>query len=114
MSAAQDEKSLAVAHRRRYPVANMNHHSDPPPAEGRSKNKTNPESSQGGHETVALLAIHGVGQHPCGVSADAVSTLLLSIGRNGGRATKFKKEGEPETELCVVPVPPYGGFVTTP
>ena len=87
----------------RYPVANMNHHSDPPPAEERSKNKTNPESSQGGHETVALLAIHGVGQHPYGASADAVSTLLLSIGRNGG----------PEAELGAVAIPPYSGFVTT-
>ena len=31
---------------------------------------------------VAVIAIHGVGQHLPGASADAVSTLLISLGRD--------------------------------
>ncbi len=52
---------------------------------------------------VAIIAIHGVGQHVSGVSADAVSTLLMSIGRDGAG-----KEDNGETGT-----PPYSGFVTT-
>ena len=33
--------------------------------------------------SVAIVAIHGVGQHLPGASAEAISTLLMSIGRNG-------------------------------
>jgi hypothetical protein len=35
---------------------------------------------------VAVIAIHGVGQHISGASAEAVSSLLESIGREDGRA----------------------------
>jgi len=51
---------------------------------------------------VAVIAIHGVGQHVSAVSADAVSTLLQSIGRNGA-ANKNGETGNP----------PYSGFITT-
>lgn len=53
---------------------------------------------------VALIAIHGVGQHLSGASADAVSTLLMSIEREKV-VTNGEKEGEG--------TPPYSGFVAT-
>jgi len=52
---------------------------------------------------VAVIAIHGVGHHLSGASADAVSTLLLTIGRGGGGK---QPPDVPE------PAPPYSGFVT--
>jgi hypothetical protein len=52
---------------------------------------------------VAVIAIHGVGHHLSGASADAVSTLLLTIGRGGGGK---QPPGVPQ------PAPPYSGFVT--
>lgn len=54
---------------------------------------------------VAIIAIHGVGQHLSGASADAVSTLLMSIGREKVVTRKWKEEE---------PAPPYSGFVGTP
>lgn len=56
---------------------------------------------------VAVIAIHGVGQHLSGASADAVSTLLMSIGRN---ATLKEKENEGKQNEAT---PAYAGFVTT-
>jgi hypothetical protein len=53
---------------------------------------------------VAVIAIHGVGQHLSGASADAVSTLLLSIGRSG--------RGKQTSEIPQ-PAPLYSGFVAT-
>jgi hypothetical protein len=47
---------------------------------------------------VAVIAIHGVGQHPTGASADAVSTLLLELSEHD---TKVKSE------------PLYPGFIST-
>ena len=46
---------------------------------------------------VAVIAIHGVGKHPPGASAEAISTLLLNIGRENG----VHKPHDP---------PPYSGF----
>lgn len=56
---------------------------------------------------VAVIAIHGVGQHLSGASADAVSTLLMSIGRDTDVKEKGNERGQNET------TPPYSGFVTT-
>ena len=53
---------------------------------------------------VAVIAIHGVGHHLSGASADAVSTLLFSIGRSGG--------GNHASDIPES-APPYSGFVTT-
>ena len=55
---------------------------------------------------VAVIAIHGVGQHLPGASADAVSTLLMSLGRD---TTRKEGEGGWQNEA----VPPYSGFVST-
>jgi len=38
------------------------------------------------HPTVAVIAIHGVGRHAPGSSAEALATLLSSIGRKNGQA----------------------------
>lgn len=54
-------------------------------------------------QSVAVIAIHGVGQHPPGASATSVSTSLLSMGR----------ERNPEDIPCSSSAPPYQGFVTT-
>jgi hypothetical protein len=54
---------------------------------------------------VAVIAIHGVGQHLPGASADAVSTLLISLGRDWP-----VEGGEEENEGAI---PPYSGFVST-
>jgi hypothetical protein len=59
------------------------------------------ENAQG--PNVAVIAIHGVGQHLSGASADAVSTLLLSMGREN--AAEKVEEGRMQ-------VPPYSGFVS--
>ncbi|MGA9475812.1 MAG: hypothetical protein WBV36_25330, partial [Terriglobales bacterium] len=66
---------------------------------------------------VAVIAIHGVGQHLSGASADAVATLLLSLGR-GESAQKKNGENErpPETESqgkTARSAPPYSGFLAT-
>jgi hypothetical protein len=66
---------------------------------------------------VAVIAIHGVGQHLSGASADAVATLLLSLGRNEsggthhgkGKSAPKSESGEKKTR----PAPPYSGFVAT-
>jgi hypothetical protein len=58
---------------------------------------------------VAVIAIHGVGQHPSGVSADAVATLLMSIGRNGAD----RKEHGDRAESHPKAAPPYTGFLST-
>jgi hypothetical protein len=52
---------------------------------------------------VAVIAIHGVGQHLPGASADAVSTLLLAMGRN----RVVMGNDDPPSPAC-----PYSGFVT--
>jgi hypothetical protein len=57
---------------------------------------------------VAVIAIHGVGQHLSGVSAEAVCTLLMSIGRSGAAANPETTGGQSSP-----PVPPYSGFVAT-
>jgi hypothetical protein len=49
---------------------------------------------------VAVIAIHGVGQHLSGASAEAVSTLLLSIGR----------EVDAHQTSLQMPGPAYSGF----
>jgi hypothetical protein len=59
-------------------------------------------------ETVAVIAIHGVGQHLPGASADAVSTLLTSLGRDWPIG-----EGVVEARENGVGTPPYSGFVST-
>jgi hypothetical protein len=41
---------------------------------------------------IAVIAIHGVGQHISGASADAVSTLLMSIGRRDTAQKESKAE----------------------
>lgn len=52
-------------------------------------------------QNVAVIAIHGVGQHQLGASATSVSTLLLSIGRErNGQNTSGASSA-----------PPYPGFV---
>src|ERR1700761_9591525 len=51
---------------------------------------------------VAIVAIHGVGQHLSGASADAVSTLLMSIERD-----KVVTDGQEEGPAT------YSGFVAT-
>jgi hypothetical protein len=56
---------------------------------------------------VAVIAIHGVGRHAPGASADAVATLLLSLGRNSG------SQNDPAAAAIAVELPPYSGFVTT-
>ena len=38
------------------------------------------------HSTVAVIAIHGVGRHLPGASAEALATLLASVGRKDGEA----------------------------
>lgn len=50
------------------------------------------------NSNVAVIAIHGVGRHAVGASADAVSTLLLALEND---------------ENAVHPKPPYSGFVST-
>jgi hypothetical protein len=67
-----------------------------------STNPNSPAPLDSGGPNVAVIAIHGVGQHLSGVSADAVSTLLMSIGRNGGGTIPYSQ-----------PTPPYPGFVAT-
>src|SRR5215469_1906542 len=57
----------------------------------------NQESSQ--DSNVAVIAIHGVGQHATGASADAVSTLLLSFGTCANEKVSQKSV--------------YSGFVST-
>jgi hypothetical protein len=57
---------------------------------------------------VAVIAIHGVGRHLPGASAGAVSTLLMSIGRNTGASETEKRRGTNEN------APPYSGFATMP
>jgi hypothetical protein len=57
-------------------------------------------------EIVAVIAIHGVGQHLSGASADAVSTLLMSMGREEVAWGAGKAKGAD-------PSPPYSGFVAT-
>jgi hypothetical protein len=44
-------------------------------------------------QNVAVIAIHGVGQHLSGASADAVSTLLLSLDRNGSQGQPARYSG---------------------
>jgi hypothetical protein len=56
-------------------------------------------------KNVAIIAIHGVGQHISGASADAVSTLLTSIGRDKVVTDKSKE---------AAPAPPYSGFTSVP
>lgn len=63
---------------------------------------------------VAVIAIHGVGQHLSGASADQVSTLLLSIGRNGaGKENVGDTNNAPKNKTVEVPAPPYSGFIAT-
>jgi hypothetical protein len=65
---------------------------------------------------VAVIAIHGVGQHLSGASAEAVSTLLLSIGRDSSGIGGGTSDNEPRNESQekpAKPAPPYSGFVTT-
>lgn len=62
------------------------------------------ESNSNG-ANVAIIAIHGVGQHISGASADAVSNLLMSIGRD-----KAEKESRKEVRHNE-PAPPYSGFM---
>ena len=78
---------------------------------------------------IAVIAIHGVGQHPCGASAEAVSTLLMSLNREKTRNKETKQhETESDTSGGAVPPPavisggadkqetpppPYSGFVET-
>lgn len=54
---------------------------------------------------VAVLAVHGVGRHISGASAEAVADLLLSIGREKG-------PGQEPSDAASAP--PYSGFVSTP
>src|SRR6266853_924100 len=64
---------------------------------------------------IAIIAIHGVGKHISGASADAVSTLLMSIGRNGAaKQNDGKRDGEAKKQNHepLLP-PPYAGFVAT-
>lgn len=65
-----------------------------------------PDPAVASEGPVAVVAIHGVGQHPCGASADAVSTLLLSLGRDD-RARKNCDKAEEDGLIT-----PYSGFVT--
>jgi hypothetical protein len=51
---------------------------------------------------VAVIAIHGVGQHSPGASASAVSTLLMNLGRS--TADAMNRKGSP----------PYPGFTQVP
>jgi hypothetical protein len=65
---------------------------------------------------VAVIAIHGVGQHLSGASADAVATLLLSMGRNGpDEKNNGKSESAPksDSEEKKTRPAPYHGFVAT-
>jgi hypothetical protein len=72
-----------------------------------NSHRVEPEpKSDMGAPNVAVIAIHGVGQHLSGASADAVSTLLMSI-RRGEVAWGAGKDKGAEPE------PPYSGFVTT-
>ena len=52
------------------------------------------------HSTVAVIAIHGVGRHLPGASAEALATLLASIGRKDGEADHISHAA------------PYEGFDT--
>jgi hypothetical protein len=52
-------------------------------------------------ERVAVIAIHGVGRHLSGASADAVATLLTSIGRD-----------LPGAEKSAAVPPPYSAYTT--
>jgi hypothetical protein len=52
------------------------------------------------HSTVAVIAIHGVGRHLPGASAEALATLLASMGRKDGEADHISY------------APPYEGFDT--
>ncbi len=63
------------------------------------------ENAQG--PNVAVIAIHGVGRHAPGASAEAVATLLLSIdkiGKEGGGGDEPKRPGQPKKS------PLYSGF----
>jgi hypothetical protein len=56
----------------------------------------NSDSGPGG--SVAVIAIHGVGRHVPGASAEAIATLLSSLGRKDASADQVPAE------------PPYAGF----
>jgi len=78
--------------------------------------KVEPEHPPG-DPNVAIIAIHGVGQHLSGASAGAVSTLLMSIGKSmagkenvGEEDIGPKKQNE---EPSPEPAPLYSGFVAT-
>lgn len=81
--------------------------SDPTSASYRETQQIQSDSRVDGTDNpnVAIIAIHGVGQHLSGASADAVSTLLMSIGREKVVTRKWKEEEQ---------TPPYSGFVGTP
>jgi hypothetical protein len=59
-----------------------------------------------GDPNVAVIAIHGVGQHLSGASADAVSTLLMSIRREEVTWGAGKEKGAEPASF-------YSGFVAT-
>lgn len=63
------------------------------------------ENNQG--PKIAVVAIHGVGRHTPGSSADAVATLLLSLGRRGSSPSEQTPSAEVEEP------PPYSGFIST-
>jgi hypothetical protein len=53
---------------------------------------------------VAVIAIHGVGWHAAGASAEAVATLLLSFKKDGRSADETRPDDKAED------APPYSGF----
>lgn len=74
----------------------MDSHNPNPAQSSQTKQLTSDDAN------VAVIAIHGVGQHPPGVSADAVATLLQSIGR-----CNVAMENDRTRELEA----PYSGFI---
>jgi len=85
-------------------------HPGPSPQGTHALCATTPSASE--YANVAIVAIHGVGQHLPGASAEAVSTLLLSIGRNP-IPEKSAPQEERKSDPKAASPPPYCGFVST-
>lgn len=82
-------------------VGSTGQHSSPvsaPPSE-HLEHSESPNRSRGSESKVAVIAIHGVGQHAPGASAEAVSTLLMMLPENGNDVSRKQ--------------PLYPGFVST-
>jgi hypothetical protein len=98
---------LAVGHGLLLPATSQGSHLEVRPVERSDSRRVESNSSEKVNvdgAPVAIIAIHGVGHHLSGVSADAVATLLQSLERS--------RTGKENNEIRTLS-PPYSGFITT-